>query len=508
MRIPFSAVVGLDDAGARPAAGAVDPAHRRGAAAGRQGVGQVDARPRPGALLPEGAPFVELPLGATEDRVVGYARRGRGPRRGRRTLRARPAGRGRRRGAVRRRGQPAARPPGGRAARRRRHRGQPGRAGRRVARPSQPLRAGRLDEPRGGRAAAPAARPLRARRSGSARRPIPQTGPRRSGAGSPSTPIRRGFVAEWRGGRGRSGRARADRPAGAARARRRAHGRRAVCRRGRRGPAGRPGDLPGRRGARRLVGRVGSRRPRRWRRWPRSRSGTAGARPSPPAPIDRASSTNCLDQTAAGTPTSAAGRPAERSAGRGRARGPDSASARAPDRGPRLRQAQARADGDPSQGRGPGRGRGTARTAPRAAGRAHRVAGASRGSGPEGRGRTVGDWSVGAPASAAPSRPAATVLAPPSSGPREPDRWRSRRRDLRSSRHEQRGDNVIVLAVDTSGSMGAADGWRPPGARCWPSSPTPTSAGTGWRSIAYRDRDGRGGAAADLEHRGGVGPPG
>ena len=117
------------------------------------------------ALLPGDAPFVELPLGATEDRLIGTLDLGAAAHR-RRAARFGP-------------GLLAAAHGGvlyvdevnlladhlvdallDVAASRR----QPRRARRDLARAPGPLRAHRLDEPRGGRAAATAARPVRSRR--------------------------------------------------------------------------------------------------------------------------------------------------------------------------------------------------------------------------------------------------------------------------------------------------------------------------------------------------------
>ena len=71
---PAAAVLGGRRPGRRQAgapAGRRRPPDRGRAAAGREGLGQVDAGPGPGRAAARAAPFVELPLGATEDRVVG-----------------------------------------------------------------------------------------------------------------------------------------------------------------------------------------------------------------------------------------------------------------------------------------------------------------------------------------------------------------------------------------------------------------------------------------------------
>ena len=108
---------------------------------------------------------------AARRRHRGPGGRVAGPRARARRGRARPtspgcspqAHRGR---ALRRRGQPAARPPRRPAAGRRRDGPRARRAGRRVGRARRAVPAGRHDEPGGGRAAAAAARPVRAHRRG------------------------------------------------------------------------------------------------------------------------------------------------------------------------------------------------------------------------------------------------------------------------------------------------------------------------------------------------------
>jgi magnesium chelatase subunit D len=68
---PFSALVGLEDLQLALVLAAVD--HRIGGVLvrGEKGSAKTTAARGLAALLPGGAPFVELPLGATEDRVVG-----------------------------------------------------------------------------------------------------------------------------------------------------------------------------------------------------------------------------------------------------------------------------------------------------------------------------------------------------------------------------------------------------------------------------------------------------
>ena len=152
---PFTAVVGLDDLRAGPAAQRRLPRGRRRAGPRREGHRQVHGgagagraaargrrrrrlplRLRPGRARPglPGRParrrgaratagrrrLVELPVGATEDRVVGSLDLERALADGRQGVRAGPAGRRPPRHPLRRRGQPAARPPGRPAAGRRR----------------------------------------------------------------------------------------------------------------------------------------------------------------------------------------------------------------------------------------------------------------------------------------------------------------------------------------------------------------------------------------------------
>ena len=112
------------------------------------------------------ARLVELPVGATEDRLVGSLDLERALAAGRPGLPARAARRGAPRRALRRRGQPAARPPRRPAARRRRDGPRARRARRGVGVARGVVPAGRHDEPGGGRAAPAAARPVRAHRRG------------------------------------------------------------------------------------------------------------------------------------------------------------------------------------------------------------------------------------------------------------------------------------------------------------------------------------------------------
>ena len=241
---PFTAVVGMDELrlalvlnavspGRRRRAGARREGHRevdRGARAGRGAAADVDvvagcrfscdpadarpglpgrpARARRARARTRPARLVELPVGATEDRLRRLAGPRAGADRGGQGVRAGPAGRGAPRRAVRRRGQPAARPPGRPAAGRGRAGRQLRRAGRGLGAARGPVPAGRHHEPGGGRAAPAAARPVRAdRRGGRAARP-----------GQRAEVVRRRLAYDadpdgFRGplGRGRAGAGRADR---------------------------------------------------------------------------------------------------------------------------------------------------------------------------------------------------------------------------------------------------------------------------------------------------------
>ncbi len=208
------------------------PGHRRGAGARREGHREVDDRARawrrccptstvvagcrfscdpaaPDPSCPDGphepgagsvtrpARLVELPVGASEDRLVGAAGHRAGADRGRQGVRARAAGRRAPGRAVRGRGQPAPRPPGGPAARRGRAGHLLRRAGRGLGPARGPVPAGRHHEPGGGRAAPAAAGPVRADRRGRAPRATRRCAARWSGAGSPTTPIRPPSPGRW-----------------------------------------------------------------------------------------------------------------------------------------------------------------------------------------------------------------------------------------------------------------------------------------------------------------------
>ncbi len=70
-RFPFSAVVGHDDAKLALLLAAVDPAIGGVVLRGQKGSAKTTLARGLAALLPGHAPFAELPLGATEDRLVG-----------------------------------------------------------------------------------------------------------------------------------------------------------------------------------------------------------------------------------------------------------------------------------------------------------------------------------------------------------------------------------------------------------------------------------------------------
>ncbi len=114
-QLPFSAVVGQEEAKLALHPHRRGPPRRGGAAARGEGQRQVHPGPGPGRPAARvGAPFVELPIGATEDRVVGTLDLAAALTGGEQRFSPGSAGRRRRGRAVRRRDQPAARPPGGR----------------------------------------------------------------------------------------------------------------------------------------------------------------------------------------------------------------------------------------------------------------------------------------------------------------------------------------------------------------------------------------------------------
>src|SRR3982751_1859216 len=71
LAFPFSAVVAMDDVKLALLLTAIDPAIGGVLLRGQKGSAKSTLARGLAALLPDGAPFVELPVGATEDRVVG-----------------------------------------------------------------------------------------------------------------------------------------------------------------------------------------------------------------------------------------------------------------------------------------------------------------------------------------------------------------------------------------------------------------------------------------------------
>src|SRR3954452_15121315 len=71
LSFPFTAVVGQEDAKLALLLNAVDPAIGGVLLRGQKGSGKTTLARGLAALLPGDAPFVELPVGATEDRLVG-----------------------------------------------------------------------------------------------------------------------------------------------------------------------------------------------------------------------------------------------------------------------------------------------------------------------------------------------------------------------------------------------------------------------------------------------------
>ena len=221
MGFPFSAVVGHEDLRLALMLTAVDPGIGGVLVRGEKGTAKttivralatllppvevvagdrfsvdVDAGEQsPDGPFPSDAPrerrdvrLVELPVGASEDRVTGSLDLEEVLAHGADLRAPGPARRRAPRRALRRRGQPAPRPPRRPPARRRRHRARARRARRRLADPPGGVPAGRHHEPGGGRAASAAARPLRAHRAG---RRVPgrrASAPRSCAGASPTTP--------------------------------------------------------------------------------------------------------------------------------------------------------------------------------------------------------------------------------------------------------------------------------------------------------------------------------
>src|SRR5207244_11523969 len=69
--LPFSAVVGQDDAKCALVLAAIEPRLGGVLLRGHKGSAKTTLARGLARLLPGDAPFVELPLGATEDRVLG-----------------------------------------------------------------------------------------------------------------------------------------------------------------------------------------------------------------------------------------------------------------------------------------------------------------------------------------------------------------------------------------------------------------------------------------------------
>jgi Mg-chelatase subunit ChlI len=70
-RFPFSAVVGHDDGKLALLLAAIDPAIGGVLLRGQKGSAKTTLARGLATLLPGDAPFVDLPLGATEDRLIG-----------------------------------------------------------------------------------------------------------------------------------------------------------------------------------------------------------------------------------------------------------------------------------------------------------------------------------------------------------------------------------------------------------------------------------------------------
>src|SRR3954451_19526873 len=71
LRFPFSAVVGHDELKLALLLNAIDPKIGGGLLRGQKGTAKSTLARGLAGLLHDGAPFVELPIGATEDRLVG-----------------------------------------------------------------------------------------------------------------------------------------------------------------------------------------------------------------------------------------------------------------------------------------------------------------------------------------------------------------------------------------------------------------------------------------------------
>ena len=139
--------------------------------------------------------LVELPVGASTDRLTGTLDIERALTEGERAFEPGLLAAAHRGDPVRGRGEPALRPPRGPPAGRRGDGDEPRRArGRERAAPFA-LRPGRDDEPRGGRAQAAAPGPLRRDRGGLGQASTPTSASRSCAAGSATRPTRRAFAA-------------------------------------------------------------------------------------------------------------------------------------------------------------------------------------------------------------------------------------------------------------------------------------------------------------------------
>ena len=327
----------------------------------------------------------------------------------------------------------------------------------------------------------------------------------------------RGFAASVGAGRARDGRphrrrAGPRRRGGAARRRAAAH-RRGVRRVRRRRHARRPRHRPRRHRARRLAGRGGGRRRRTCGSRPGSRCRTgAGATRSTRPGVDEQALDDAMEQareeaeTGPDDPDGPGGggggepddrddeqrrrgrRPGDR--GRRRATPGWSESARpAPDGQPIPPRRQPDGAGRRAAADGRAGARPTAAPRPRPAPtfRARRLVVPGVGEGAPGRrsrartelGRVV-RASVSRPPGAADLHLPATVPPPPrtSTPAAASRRLLLRPADVRHAVREGREGNLVLFAVDASGSMAARRGWPPSAARCCRCCATPTSAAT------------------------------
>ncbi len=170
-----------------------EPEHARRASAAHAATA---AKPK-SAL--RGAPVVDLPLGATEDRVVGALNLERALSSGEKHFEPGLLAAGQSRLPLHRRGEPARGSSRRSAARRRRLRRQPGRARGPQHPPSRALRADRQRQPRRGRAAPADARPFRPRRRRQDAAGHARPASRSSSGATPSNATPRRFMKRWAG---------------------------------------------------------------------------------------------------------------------------------------------------------------------------------------------------------------------------------------------------------------------------------------------------------------------